>query len=298
MLKLDRQDAIVALCDARGTVTVGEVSRELSVSEMTVRRDLAELDAEGRLERVHGGARTLGTAEGHGSGRQDPHGAGRQASRAAGRHGRSARALGTDGHGSSPVAGVGASPVGRELTHREKGSLHKAEKETVAKAAAALVEPGRTVFIGTGTTCEALAHALPDVPLRVVTNSLSVLDALSGRDSVDLCVVGGDYRRSTDAFVGPVAEQAVATLGVDAAFIGCNGVSPDGFSTSNAEEGRLQRLVLDRAERRYIVCDASKVGRRDFYTFHGLDGVTAVVCDKGLSGDGRAVLTEHAVIWA
>lgn len=199
MLKLDRQDAIVALCDARGTVTVGEVSRELSVSEMTVRRDLAELDAEGRLERVHGGARTLGTAEGRGSGRQDPHGAGRQDPHGADRH----------GHGSARVAGVGASPVGRELTHREKGSLHKAEKEAVAKAAVALVEPGRTVFIGTGTTCEALAYALPDVPLRVVTNSLSVLDALSGRDSVDLCVVGGDYRRSTDAFVGPVAEQAV-----------------------------------------------------------------------------------------
>lgn len=39
-----------------GTVQVNELARELDVSEMTVRRDLSELENEGFLKRTHGGA--------------------------------------------------------------------------------------------------------------------------------------------------------------------------------------------------------------------------------------------------
>ncbi|MGQ9684340.1 MAG: DeoR/GlpR family DNA-binding transcription regulator [Anaerolineae bacterium] len=56
-LKSDRQDAIVAEVLRRGTATVAELAAHLGVSAITVRRDLEELDAAGRLQRVHGGAR-------------------------------------------------------------------------------------------------------------------------------------------------------------------------------------------------------------------------------------------------
>lgn len=39
-----------------GTVAVGEVAERLGVSDATVRRDLAQLHADGQLTRVHGGA--------------------------------------------------------------------------------------------------------------------------------------------------------------------------------------------------------------------------------------------------
>lgn len=39
-----------------GSVTVAEIAREFQVSDMTVRRDLADLERQGHLERVHGGA--------------------------------------------------------------------------------------------------------------------------------------------------------------------------------------------------------------------------------------------------
>ena len=52
----DRYQAILALVGAKGRVSNSELARHLKVSEMTVRRDLAALDAEGALRRVHGGA--------------------------------------------------------------------------------------------------------------------------------------------------------------------------------------------------------------------------------------------------
>lgn len=51
-----RREYILRLLHDAGEVNVGEVADALEVSEMTVRRDLARLDKEGMLRRVHGGA--------------------------------------------------------------------------------------------------------------------------------------------------------------------------------------------------------------------------------------------------
>jgi DeoR/GlpR family transcriptional regulator of sugar metabolism len=52
----ERFQAILRLVAARDRVSIAELSRQLKVSEMTIRRDLASLDAEGALRRVRGGA--------------------------------------------------------------------------------------------------------------------------------------------------------------------------------------------------------------------------------------------------
>jgi DeoR/GlpR family transcriptional regulator of sugar metabolism len=51
-----RRDTILALLGSHNRVDVAELTRRFGVSEMTVRRDLAELQREGILRRVHGGA--------------------------------------------------------------------------------------------------------------------------------------------------------------------------------------------------------------------------------------------------
>lgn len=51
-----RQAHIVEQLRKTGFVSVAEVATSLAVSEMTIRRDLIDLEAEGRLVRTHGGA--------------------------------------------------------------------------------------------------------------------------------------------------------------------------------------------------------------------------------------------------
>lgn len=53
-----RRDALVSLIHA-GTVRVEDLSRRLSISASTVRRDLAALEAEGLVSRTYGGAITV-----------------------------------------------------------------------------------------------------------------------------------------------------------------------------------------------------------------------------------------------
>jgi DeoR/GlpR family transcriptional regulator of sugar metabolism len=52
----DRKQQILALLAAKGEVSNAELAERLAVSEMTIRRDLSQLEDEGLLRRVHGGA--------------------------------------------------------------------------------------------------------------------------------------------------------------------------------------------------------------------------------------------------
>jgi DeoR/GlpR family transcriptional regulator of sugar metabolism len=60
VLATQRQHLILQELDAEGTVRVAALADLLRVSEMTVRRDIDALDAEGLLLRVHGGATRAG----------------------------------------------------------------------------------------------------------------------------------------------------------------------------------------------------------------------------------------------
>lgn len=59
MLTEERFFKIVEIVNRNRTATVQEIAKELGVSESTIRRDLTELDARGKLNKVHGGATTM-----------------------------------------------------------------------------------------------------------------------------------------------------------------------------------------------------------------------------------------------
>ncbi len=56
MLSEDRIAFILKEVEDRGSVSVIDLTHRLNVSEMTIRRDLADLEKEGVIRRVHGGA--------------------------------------------------------------------------------------------------------------------------------------------------------------------------------------------------------------------------------------------------
>jgi len=59
-LPAERRGRILELLGERGAIRVSELAVALGVSEVTVRRDLEDLDARGLLERTHGGAVLVG----------------------------------------------------------------------------------------------------------------------------------------------------------------------------------------------------------------------------------------------
>ncbi|WP_406831958.1 DeoR/GlpR family DNA-binding transcription regulator [Pedococcus sp. KACC 23699] len=61
MLASQRRATILGLIEDSGAVRVSELVDQLGVSDMTVRRDIEHLATEGLVERVHGGALSVGS---------------------------------------------------------------------------------------------------------------------------------------------------------------------------------------------------------------------------------------------
>jgi DeoR/GlpR family transcriptional regulator of sugar metabolism len=254
LLAEQRRALILDEVRRRGGVRVNELTRKLGVSDMTVRRDLDALARQGVLEKVHGGA--------------------------------------------VPVVEASTHEPGFEA----KSGLELTAKGDIARAAAELVGPGSAIALSGGTTTYALAQQLLDVPdLTVVTNSVRVADVFhvaqrtSGqRPGAATVVLTGGVRTPSDSLVGPVADQAIASLHFDVLFLGVHGISVEaGLSTPNLAEAETNRRLVQSARRVVVVADHTKWGTVGLSSFAKLEQVDTWVTDGGLAEDARAEISEH-----
>ncbi|GAB6650391.1 DeoR/GlpR family DNA-binding transcription regulator [Streptococcus uberis] len=174
-----------------------------------------------------------------------------------------------------------SSPIKKlEKSNIEKLNVQTKEKKEIASFAATLINDGETIFIGPGTTLEFFAEQLIDKTIRIVTNSLPVFDILKNSDSIDLILIGGEYRNITGAFVGSLTNQTISTLKFSKAFIGCNGIYQNDIATYNESEGQIQRIALNNAIEKILLVDNQKFNAYDFSVFYQLDQIDKTITDS------------------
>lgn len=182
-----------------------------------------------------------------------------------------------------------APPVTQEPAPSAKAVLHRVEKSRIARAAAELVRPGTAIGIGAGTTTLALAPlvaAIKDV--TIVTNSLPIALALTGRDRVVL--LGGERTRS-DALVGPVANRTASVIGLDLLLLGAHGIDEArGCTAPNLAEAETNRALMAAAQHTAVLADSSKWGSHGLASFAALDELDVLLTDRALpAAAARAV---------
>lgn len=160
------------------------------------------------------------------------------------------------------------------------------EKATIAAKAAALVRPGRTVFIDSGSTTTALAAAMEDMDLLVFTNSLTVASELARFERVQSIFVGGRLNRYSMSTTGARAIESVRSLTFDQVFLGVTGYQRgEGFSCGSDDEAVFKATLVERAHSCIVLMDSSKENRPSTFRVCSLSDVSTVVSDGGLSDD-------------
>jgi DeoR family fructose operon transcriptional repressor len=176
----------------------------------------------------------------------------------------------------------------------ERDAANTDEKERIARAAVALLPPaGSTILLDAGSTTSRLASLLPrDLRLTVVTHAVPVAARLAGNPQVDLHLLPGRVRPTTQAAVGPETVSALADLRVDVVFLGTNGITTDhGVTTPDWDEAAAKRAMVASARRRILLTDASKVGTESAQRFASLDQIDVLVTDDAISTADRRALT-------
>ena len=120
------------------------------------------------------------------------------------------------------------------------------EKMRIGQAAAALVQDGETVFLGSGTTVLEVARNLRlRQNLTVITNSLPVVNVLAGLENITLICLGGMLRDSELSFIGHLTEQALAEVHAEKVFIGARAITLElGLTNDYLPETMTDRAIL------------------------------------------------------
>ena len=178
-----------------------------------------------------------------------------------------------------------AEDIGRLHSISARREAHTAEKCAIARAAASLLNEGDTILIDAGSTCATLAHAIRDMNLRVITNSLDVMVELADSHSISLHSVGGSYRMDAGSFIGPAAEESLLQYRIDSCFIGTPAFTSDGvFSSQNTIESHFKSQALKISKRRIVLSDQTKYNKTTFSVFSRAEDIDILVVDNTFEG--------------
>lgn len=253
----ERHDQIVQAIAERGTLSLRRAMDLTGASEITIRRDFAQLADAGVVERYRGG--------------------------------------------------IGV-PVGEQMSPFAFRQVRfSEEKAALARRAAALLKPDDALFVDGGTTTYHLAGCLPDIPLRIFTNSLRFAEAMGARKGrkhkQDVHLSGGKVYTRGGLLVGPGVVTGLQQYHANWAFLSVAGITEQGFYNTDEEIAAAERAMIRNADQVVVLADRSKIGKYALCSICEPGEVDALITDADparstllpkLSALGMTLFSRHS----
>jgi DeoR family glycerol-3-phosphate regulon repressor len=194
-------------------------------------------------------------------------------------------------HGAVGLAGqLGEAPFQKRM--RENAEA----KRTIARTLAATVRDGDSVMLDTGTTTSFLARELiGHHRLTIITNSSDIARTLATQNGNRVYMAGGELRPDSGAAFGPSALDFISQFTVTHAVISAGAVDPSGIMDFDLDEATFARRVLSRGQRRIVVTDHTKFGRRGLISVCGYADITTLVTDHRPPDPIATAIAGHGV---
>ena len=242
-----------------GHTRVETLAMQFKASEVTIRKDLSELAAEGSLIRQFGGAvpSTSNTAQ-------------------------------SDSNSTKVAFSANAFP----------STLFTSELvNTIGKYAAKLVKSGSKLVIDCGTTTSSILPHLSAInDLVVMTNTLSTANFLTQSDKEPtVLMVGGTWDPLSQSFQGSMAEQLVSAYSFDIAFIGAAGIDVERGTTTFNELTGVTRAMANAADKVVVMASAKKVSHKMPNLELGWNQISVLITDENISAQDKTNIENQGV---
>ena len=198
--------------------------------------------------------------------------------------------------------GVSAQPSGvfeSQMPYRLASMT--AEKEAIAQAALAYVEPGMSILLDDSTTVLAMIDGLAErAPLHVATTfvtGMRRLSELAADHDITLIGIGGRYDVAHDSFVGVQTNSQVQGIHVDAVFLSTSAVSPTDLYHQEEQVAALKREMLNSASKRYLLIDHTKLNRRALLKIAALTELELIITDDAADPEALAAWSAGGIAY-
>ena len=174
--------------------------------------------------------------------------------------------------------------VGSPAAYQERVVSHRKEKIAAAQKALQFIDEGDIIFLDSSTTVYELALLLMHRQydhLTIITNAIPVMHLFRKfPPHWSLIGLGGNYDPQLNSILGMAALEHLSHFNLTKAFVSCFGVDDKCATTNHERQAEMLRKVLDAADRRYLIVDHGKIGRKGLYRIAARGGFDAIVSDK------------------
>lgn len=166
------------------------------------------------------------------------------------------------------------------ITLAESRKVNPSEKEIIGRVAADLIRNGDAIMIDGGFTTYQIARNIQASDIKVVTNSIDVVQALGARKDVSVVVLGGCLLTESGTTVGSATERQIRKLSADTAFLGANAISPGfGLSADHESTAGTKQAMIQCCRKIVVVADHSKLGRTALYNVAPIESIDTLITD-------------------
>jgi DeoR/GlpR family transcriptional regulator of sugar metabolism len=162
---------------------------------------------------------------------------------------------------------------------------NREQKVRIASAAADRMQAVDIVLLDSGTTVQYLARQIPikvqrSGRLRIVTNSVPILEEIGGWAPHNLVMLGGIFLPEHRATVGPETLRGLEGINATTVFLGCDGLTVDsGITTSHPLIAEVGRRMAERAKQVVVLADSSKLERAGFVPIIPIERINLFITD-------------------
>jgi len=235
-------------------VDIAELSKRFEVSQMTIHRDLRELEESGEVSRVYGGAKAVARQETEPDAPQDD----------------------------------GSELLHADLPIEERFKRSLEFKRAIAAKAAALVEDGDVIAMDPSTTTLHMCSYLKDRHFSVVTPSLSVALQCSNMKNVQVILLGGTLRKSSLSVVGTQMNEMLDWMVINKCFLSSHAFSySTGLTDFTMDEAAVKRNLIASSQKVYVLVDHTKIDREASYVACNYRNIDMIFTDAERFMDER-----------
>jgi len=171
-------------------------------------------------------------------------------------------------------------------------------KKQIALSLIKYIEDGDTLVMDSSTSALQVAKLLKTKKkITVITNSEQIINELKVfEDTIKVISTGGTLRNKSLSLVGPIAEQTLRSLNANKAIISCKGFDIEkGFTESNELEAQVKKLMIEIADKVYMIADHTKMNKTALVNIAILDDVDFIFTDKILPPSQENAIREKNV---
>ncbi|UKS31033.1 DeoR/GlpR family DNA-binding transcription regulator [Paenibacillus sp. HWE-109] len=186
--------------------------------------------------------------------------------------------------------GVALPQLQKEIaTYQERLIDETDSKRKIGLIAAKLIQDRETVIFDVSTTVQSVAEQISAKHITAITHSIDIVGILSGREDLQVYVLGGYLHAKNRLLYGPSVIDKLRELRADKAFIGATAIRADGLYFPYEDDVSVKKEMARRSDQLIAVADFTKFASKSVYRLD-FDFVDILITDQEVPIEIREVL--------